>query len=231
MREKPVAKKPVAPKRADQTLEAFLLKNRKPLLAVCCCCLVAAVVVCVCVIVRDAKTKKALAAIDTVEFTLVSSSSGISDEDASSRLDEAALALEGYLSMKGVVGVRANMLAADIAFQVGDFQKALDLYQAAAHRSRKAYTCAENTYNAAVCAQQMGQTSEALTLFAQAAEQEDFYLASRALFNAGRICEGQGDFIQAGEYYQKAVDSHSGEEWASLCQSRIIDLKAKGQLD
>ena len=226
-----MSEKPVAKKRADQTLETFLLKNRKPILAVCLCCILIVVVVCVCVVVRDTRTKKALAAIDSLEFTLVSSSSGIGEEEVSSRLDAAALALESYLSMKGVAGVRANMLAADIAFQKGDFQEALLFYQAAAARSGKTYTYAENVYNAAVCFQQLGQASEALTLFAEAADQADFYLASRAFFNAGRICEGTGDFSLAAEYYQKAVDSHSGEEWASLCQSRLIDLKAKGQID
>ena len=226
-----MSEKPVAKKRADQTLEAFLLKNRKPILSVCLCCILIVVAACVYVLVRDTRTKKALAAIDSLEFTLVSSSSGIDEEEVSSRLDEVALALEGYLSMKGVAGARANMLAADIAFQKGDSRKALLFYQAASQCSRKSYLYAENVYNAAVCFQQLGQTSEALGLFAEAADQQDFYLASRAFFNAGRICEGAGDFDLAAEYYQKAVDSHSGEEWASLCQSRLIDLKAKGQID
>ena len=226
-----MSEKPVAKRRADQTLEAFLFKNRKPILAICLCCLLIAVLVCVFVVMRDAKTNKALAAIDTLEFTLVSSSDGIDEEEAASRYQAATQALERYLSMKGVAGARANMLAADIAFQTEDFQSALSFYQAAADCSRKTYLYAENVYNTAVCFQQLGQTSEALKLFLLSADQPDFYLASRALFNAGRICEGAGDFALAAEYYQKAVDFHSGEEWASLCQSRIIDLKAKGQID
>lgn len=216
---------------ANVKIEDFIVKNRK--VFVCGLAVLVAVAVAVCVIfaVSDSAKKKDLAAIDSIEFSYASKSGGIEESEIASRQAKAEEALAPYLLKKNVAGVRANMLYADIAFAKKDFSKAMDCYLKAADASRKAYTYAECMYNAAVCAEELSRNDDAVAFYKSAADEKDFYLASHALFNAARVSETLENYSSAAELYQKAVDSYSGDEWANLSESRLIDLKAKGKIE
>lgn len=214
-----------------KAVEQFILKRRKVILGFFAAAAAAVIAVCVAAGVADSNRQKGLAAVDSAEYALAADSEGISEADEAARLSKAEEAVAPYLSRKTIVGIRANMLAADIAVRKNDFSRALECYLAAAGISKKAYTYALCMYNAAMCCEELGKNDDAVSYYDAASSAEGFYLASHALFNCGRVTESSGDYAKASEYYRKAVDSHTDDEWADISRSRLIDLKANGSID
>ncbi|MBP5157195.1 MAG: tetratricopeptide repeat protein, partial [Treponema sp.] len=153
------------------------------------------------------------------------------DSDAAARQTAALESLAAYLSKGGIVGARANMLAADIYFQKKDWNAAKDGYLKAAAAGEKLYTAAICHYNAGVCAEELGDNQSAASCYETAAGKEGFNLAPHALFNLGRVSESLSDFAKAKESYQKIIDTYSGDEFAKLAHSRLIALTAAGKLE
>ena len=215
----------------QQKVENFLLRNRKPLLCIIAVLVVAAVGVSVAFGILDSGRKSGLKAVDAIENTYTKNNDSLSDSELSSRQDEALKALEPYTSKKDVVGVRASMLAAEIYFERRNYSDSLSHWLNAAAASGKSYTASICYYNAAVCSDELGNADDAASYYEKASDDKEFYLASHALFNLGRVKEGSGDYAGAVASYQKAVDSYSGDEYAKLSQSRIIALKAAGKAE
>ena len=218
-------------KGAQEKVESFMMRNRVPLLALIGLLAAAAVALCVVFGIADSMRKKDLAALDAVEHALTKNSTDLSDADLSARQDTALAGLSAYLSKGGVAGARANMLAADIYFQKKDWGAAKDCYLKAASAGEKHYTAGICYYNAAVCAEELGDNQGAAGYYETAAGKDNFYLAPHALFNLGRISESLSDFAKAKESYQKIIDTYSGDEFTKLAHSRLIALKASGKLE
>ena len=215
----------------QQKVENFILRNRKPLLCILAGLIVAVVGISVVFSVLDAGKKSGLKVIDSIENDYTKNNDSLSDSELASRQDTALAALTPYLEKKGVVGIRASMLAAEIYFERKNFADSLSHWLNAASYDEKAYTSPICYYNAAVCSDEIGKNEDAVSYYTKASEKKDFYLASHALFNVGRIKENSGDYAGAVEAYQKTVDSYSGDEYAKLAQSRIIALKADGKAE
>ena len=205
-------------------LESFIFRNRKVIITIAGVIVAAAVVLCVAIGVKDSSNKKGLAAVDKVEFEYTVKSSGLTESEVSARQEKALADIGSLCGKSGIVGVRANMLAADVYFAKKDYSSALSAYNAAAEKGRKFYT-------AAICNEELGNKEEAVKLFAECADTKDFLLASHALFNSGRLQEELGLVKEASETYKKATEKYSNDPWANLSQSRIIDLQAKGLID
>ncbi|MCR5762821.1 MAG: tetratricopeptide repeat protein [Treponema sp.] len=215
----------------QQKVENFILKNRKPLLCIIALLVVAAVAVSVIFCVLDAGRKTGLKAIDAIENEYTKNNDSLSDSEVSARQEAALKELDQYLSNKNIVGIRASMLAADIYFARKNYEDSLTNWVNAASYGEKSYTAPICYYNAAVCCDELGKFDESVSYYEKAASVKDFYLASHACFNIGRIKESNGDFKAAVEAYQKTVDSHSGDDYAKLAQSRIIALRAEGKAE
>lgn len=214
-------------------VEGFITRHR-PLFLGLLITLVLGVLALIAVIaIHEQSTKKDLSAISAAEFALTKAlPDGYTELDVAARQETALAAVEGYLKKSGAVGVRANMLYADIAFQKADYATALESYATAARLSKKSYTAPMCWFNAGVCAEETGNVADALTYYQSAADYTgEFLLASHALFSIGRIKDASGDCAGAAEVYQKLVDGYEGTAWAKLAQSRLIDLKAAGLLD
>ena len=216
---------------AQQKVENFLLRNRKPLLGVIAVLVVAAIAVSVVFCVLDVSRKAGLKAVDAIENTYTKNNDSLSDAELESRQNAALEALAPYLAKKSVVGIRASMLAAEIYFERKNFAESLTHWVNAASYNEKAYTAPICYYNAAVCNDEVGNKDEAASYYSKAAEKKDFYLASHALFNVGRIKESAGDYAGAVVAYQKAIDLYASDDYAKLSQSRIIALKADGKAE
>lgn len=212
-------------------LENFIFKNRKAIIAVASVAVVAAVAVCVVVGVTDAQAKKGLASIDQIEFEYTAKSLDLTDSEIAARQDKALAAVAAFCGKSGIVGVRANMLSADVSFAKKDYSSALNSYLTAVDKGKKIYTAAICKYNAAVCQEELGNKEDAVKTFLDAAETKDFLLAAHALFNAARLQESLGLAKEASENYKKVVDTYGNDTWASLSQSRLIDLQSKGKID
>ncbi|MCI6441842.1 MAG: hypothetical protein MR856_02660, partial [Spirochaetia bacterium] len=101
----------------NSKLENFIFKNRKAIITVAGVAIVAAVAVCVVVGIKDLQARKGLAAVDQIEFEYTVKSAELSDSEISARQDKALSAIESLCTKSGIVGVRANMLCADINFE------------------------------------------------------------------------------------------------------------------
>lgn len=212
-------------------VENFIFRNRKAIIAVVSIAIVAAVAICVVVGINDSKAKKGLISIDKIEYEYTAKSINLSDSDILARQEKALADVTPFCKKTGIVGVRANMLFADVSFAKKDYSSALTSYLEAEKKGPKSYTAAICKYNAAICYEELGNIEEAVKAFSEVAEAKDFYLASHALFNAARLKETLGLFNEASEIYQKAVDNYDNDIWANLSNSRLIDLQSKGKVE
>ena len=212
-------------------IENFMTRNRVLIIAIGGILLALAAAVCICVGVIDSQTKKGINQVDAIEYEYVRDFAKLSEEEIVTRQNTALEALKPLLSKKNVVGVRANMLAADIAYAKKDFTNSMDYNLAAARLGKNAYTVPVSYFNAASCCEELGNNADAATYYELACEAKSFPLKSHAEFNLGRVKEALGDLDVAAAAYQKLVDEFPGDEWANLAQSRLILLKSSGKIN
>ena len=217
----------------EKKVEGFITRHRPLFLGLLITLVVGILALITIIAIHEQSTKKDLAAISTTEFALTKAlPDGYTQLDVASRQETALAELEKYINKSGIVGVRANMLYADIAYQNADYANALDHYVSAATLSKKNYTAPLCWFNAGVCAEEIGNVADALNYYQSAVDYSgEFLLVSHALFSIGRIKDASGDCTGAAEAYQKLVDGYEGTTWAKLAQSRLIDLKADGLIE
>ena len=95
---------------------------------------------------------------------------------------------------------------------------------------KDAYTASFCYYNAAVCSEELGDTDNAIAYYAAAADDEDFILIDHALFSLGRVNETAQKYEDAKAAYEKLNELRSSASWGQLAQSRLIALKAAGNI-
>ena len=216
---------------ASSKLNAVLEKNRKAVI-ICFAVVIAAVAIFVISEIAGSKAKeKNLAAVDALTYELTNGSAELDETALNARRDEVLAKLLPYTKKGSVSGVRANMLAAEIAYQKADYTAALGYWDAAASKDKKAYTAPLANYNKAVCYEQLNQLDEAAAAYKAAADVEDFMLRTHAKFSYGRVLETKGDFAGAAAAYQELNDSKPGDTWANLAKTRLIDLKVQGKAE
>jgi len=218
-------------KSAGERVDGFLTRNRAVILTVFFVVVLAAVALGLFAGIRQSGYKKGLAAIDTIEYTFTKD---ISSADASAVLERqnaAMKALEPYLGKKNIVGVRANMLAAEIAYEKKDFSTSLGYWLAAISCQKNTYVEPVCYFNAASCSEELNNNEDAAKYYEFAANAKEFLLSSHALFNFARVKESSGDNSAAALAYKKLVDEYPYDNWASLAQSRLISLKADGLIE
>ena len=220
----------IAEKRtASDVLGDFILKNRKVLLGFCSLVVIAAIVVVAVVAVGEKNAKTGLEKIDLISYELTNKSSDLDDAAIASRQDTALKALSGYTEKSGIVGVRANMLAAELYFQKKDYSAASSAWLSAAAKGKKSYTAPLAYFNAAVCFEELGDLDKAIENYKAASEAEDFFEVAHAKFSLARVQEAKQDYSAAAASYQSLVDDYPSDSWAKLAKSRIIELKNSGK--
>lgn len=215
----------------SEKVDKFVSKNRKPILIGGIVVIAAAIAVCIIIAVTDNLKVKSISAIDSIEYTLTKGSYELSEEDLSSRQNETLGALNPYLSKSGVVGVRANMLAADVAFQKRAYEDSRNYWLKGAAAGKKSYTAAICYYNAGVCSEEMSDLDGAVENYTKASEEKYFYLVTHCLFSLGRVYETKNDVTNAAETYQKLADNYPADKWTDLAKSRLLALKAEGKVN
>ena len=214
----------------EEKVGGFVDRNRKGILLTTIIVLIAVCAVCVSIAVIENANTKGIEKIDVIEYALTKDSSTATDDEISARQNTALQSLTPFLGKKSIVGVRANMLAADISMQKKDYENSRTYWLAAANVGKKAYTAPLCKYNAAVCSEELNDNANAITYYQQAADAKDFFLVAHTLFSLGRVKEATGDFAGAAEAYKKLVDSYSDDSWTKLAQSRLIALSATGKV-
>lgn len=212
-------------------LSAFIEKNRVAFISV----LVAVVVLLVAFIavssVLSKGTDKNLAAIDEISYTLTNESSSLEEAELNARRIDALDKLAAYTSKGGIVGARANLLCAELAYQQTKYEDALSYYKATAAKSPKSYLAPLAIYNAATCYEELNNLEEAAANYKTAADNKDFALKAHAKFSYGRVLEAQGKYADAVAAYTQLNDELPNDTWAKLAKTRIITLKAEGKAE
>lgn len=210
---------------SGKKLDSFLEKNRKLLVII-----LIAIVVCltgfiIAVSVSANQKEKNLSRIDEISFTMTDGSQSLEEGELTARKIDALDKLQELVNKSGIAGARANLLCAEISFQMEKYEDALNYWKAAANKSKKTYIEPIAYYQIAVCYEQLGNAEEAAVNYKLAAESKDFALACHAKFSYGRVLESLGKTEEAIAVYTELNDSNPTDDWAKLAKSRLVSLK------
>ena len=214
---------------SEQKLGEFLGKNRKALIGVLVVAIAAIVGYVVWFNVNTSIVRKNLDKIEAIEYSLTKDAGDLDEDALNARRQTALSNLEAFLDKGGIVGARADMLAADIFGQKKEWQPSKENWLKAASKGKGSYLASLCSFNAAAACEELGESDEALALYEKVAADKNVANRSRAAFNAGRIKEGKEDYEGAKASYE-AIASYelSNDEWNDLAKTRLLDLKNKG---
>ena len=166
-----------------------------------------------------------------ISYELTNKSYDLSETEIAARQDKAVSSLSELVGKSGIVGVRANMLSAEIYYQKKDFENARSAWLAAAQKGKNTYIVPIAFFNAASCSEELGNLDDAAAGYKSASEVKDFYEAAHALFSLGRVQEAKEDFVAAAASYQALVDKSPEDSWAKLAKNRLVSLKISGKVE
>lgn len=177
------------------------------------------------------KTSKLLSKIEKIEFSLLENTSELSESEVSSLLDDSLKAVEEYTKNSGIVGIRAELLKADICYKKSDYKNACDSYLKVASKTKGTYLCPISYFNAARSSEQLNDTTKAIEYYQMAANDKEFVNINQALFSIGRIKESSLDYEGAYETYEKIVSKNESDTWSNLAKTRILTLELEGKVN
>lgn len=214
---------------ASAKLNGFLEKNRKPIVITFIIVLVLVLGFITATILISTGSKKDLAKVEAYYYELMDSSTELEDAEINKRATTCIENLAPYVKKSGIAGVRANMLCAELAYILADYEGAIAYYDAAIAKGKKSYTAPVCMYNRAVCYEELGKLDQAAESYKAAAEFEDFGMVTHAYFSYGRILETKGDYAGAVEAYNTMNDKFPEDDWSNLAKTRIIQLSSEGK--
>ena len=138
--------------------------------------------------------------------------------------DAEALMAKG---VKKYPGAKAAMILADLAYEDGDYSKAIELYKKVADGQKKTFLREVALMSMAAALEENGDKNSAKDVYNAFFDEYglDSLYSSRALFNAARLTEDT-DKALAISIYEQLVGEFGdyGSEYAKLAQSRIAQL-------
>ena len=216
---------------ASKKLAAFIEKNKKAFIAiliVLVCCLIGYIV---CASVAKSNKAKNLQALDEISYELTSKSSDLEDAEIESRIATALEKAAPLTKKGGVVGARANMFCAELAFKQEKYEDAANYWKDAAAKAKKSYLAPIAYFNLATCYENLGNVDAAMENYKLAADNNDFVMRTHAMFSYGRILETKADYANAAAAYTELNDNFPSDSWAKLAKSRLISLKNEGKIE
>ena len=204
----------------------FLEKNRKVIIVVfigVIACLIGFIVG---VSLSSSQKEKNLSRIDEISFTLTDESNVLEEGELNARRIDALDNLQPLVNKGGIVGARANLLCAELAYQQKNYEDALNYWKNAVAKSPKSYIAPIAYYQIGVCYEQLGKLEDAAQNYKTASESKEFALVPHAKFSYGRVLETMGKTDDAIEVYTDLNDKYPSDDWAKLAKTRIIALNA-----
>lgn len=215
---------------ASVKLNGFLEKNRKTVIISFIVVLILVAGFITTAITMSVTSKKNLSKIEELYYELLAFSTDLSDSELAKKATECIENLAPYTKKGRIAGVRANMLAAELSFNLKDYEAAADYYDAAIAKGKKSYTAPICYYNKAACYEELGNYAAAAEGYKAAAEFEEFGMITHAYFSLGRVLEAQGDYEGAAEVYKTMNDKISDDDWTNLAKTRLIELQSSGKI-
>ena len=216
---------------ASKKLAGFIEKNKKAFIAiliVLVCCLVGYIIF---ASVAKSNKSKNLQALDEISYELTSKSSELEDAEIEARIATALEKAAPLTKKGGIVGTRANMFCAELAFRQEKYEDAANYWKEAAAKAKKSYLAPISYFNLATCYENLGNVDAALENYKLAADNNDFVMKPHAMFSYGRILETKGDYATAAAAYTELNDNFPSDSWAKLAKSRLISLKNEGKIE
>lgn len=216
---------------ASKKLAGFIEKNKKAFIAiliVLVCCLVGYIIF---ASVAKSNKSKNLQALDEISYELTSKSSDLEDAEIEARIATALEKTAPLTKKGGVVGARANMFCAELAFKQEKYEDAANYWKDAAAKAKKSYLAPISYFNLATCYENLGNVDAAMENYKLAADNNDFVMRTHAMFSYGRILEAKADYAKAAAAYTELNDNFPSDSWAKLAKSRLISLKNEGKIE
>ena len=142
-------------KTASSKLNDYMEKNRKSFIAVAVALAVAIIVfVVVSVVMNNAKIK-AITAIDEITYELTDGSTTLEEAEINTRCEAALDKVKAYTGKGGIVGARANMLVADITYNMKKYSESAEYWKAVADKGKKTYLAPIAMFNLGVCNEEL----------------------------------------------------------------------------
>lgn len=213
-----------------EKLESALSKSTKLILAVAVFFVIAFISVVICSVVNNKAVESGIEQVDSLTYALLKDAENLEGKDLEARQTEALEKLSALSAKSGIVGVRANMLIADIKFATKSFEEAKNAYVKAAESKKSAYTYGLNYFNAGVCAEELNDMDSAVKYYEAASKDTEFIMIDHALFSLGRCYETKESYAEAKSTYEKLNALHPSSSYGQLAKSRLISLKAEGKI-
>lgn len=208
-------------------VEKWISSNLKTLAIICAAILVVVIAASVVTVVTSSSSSKSYEKLATLE-TKVTAYAESADAGTFAEIKSEAEALVSKPGVKNYPGAKAALILADIAFDEGDYAKAIDLYSKVAAAQSKTFLSQVALMSKAAALEETGDVSGALDVY------NDLFVkygvngvyASRALFNAGRCYESLGRTADAIATYEQLVGEFGdyNSEFAALAETRISQL-------
>ena len=216
---------------ASKKLAGFIEKNKKAFIAiliVLVCCLIGYIIF---ASVAKSNKSKNLQTLDEISYELTSKSSDLEDAEIEARIATALEKAAPLTKKGGVVGARANMFCAELAFKQEKYEDAANYWKDAAAKAKKSYLAPISYFNLATCYENLGNVDAAMENYKLAADNNDFVMRTHAMFSYGRILEAKADYAKAAAAYTELNDNFLSDSWAKLAKSRLISLKNEGKIE
>ena len=216
---------------ASKKLAGFIEKNKKAFIAiliVLVCCLIGYIIF---ASVAKSNKSKNLQALDEISYELTSKSSDLEDAEIEARIATALEKAAPLTKKGGIVGTRANMFCAELAFRQEKYEDAANYWKDAAAKAKKSYLAPISYFNLATCYENLGNVDAAMENYKLAADNNDFVMRTHAMFSYGRILEAKADYAKAAAAYTELNDNFPSDSWAKLAKSRLISLKNEGKIE
>ena len=226
-----------------QKINDFLAQYRKIVLGIVVCILVAVAGIIVWFVIGENSKKTSVTSVEKIIYELEDfkredrAKNPSSEDDAADNEKTVSAAVKeaedkaieelktlGSQYSSSYAGFRANTTIAEIYFQRKMYEDALKFYELAAKAVKNSYVEGVASFNAAACADELGDKEKALAYYERASKVENFPLIPRALFNTGRLYEALSKKEDAILSYNRLLEKYPQNEWALLAKSRIIVL-------
>lgn len=211
----------------------FLTKYRVLFIGVIIALFVVAIVWGIFSTMSTSSHEKGLNQLDSIVYTMTKAASTASDDASIDAAREVALPQLLDLAGKNkgnIVGLRANMAAAEVYFSQGKWSEARDCWLEAAATKDAGYTAPVCYYNAAVCSEELSDVDAAISYYEKVLSSGECEFEPHVLFSLGRLSEGKGDYVAASENYLSLKDQYPSDAWTNLAESRLIALRAEGKI-
>ena len=218
-----------ASEKMTQSVDSWLGRHIKLIASIVIAVVAVIVIAAIVTVVVNNNQSKRYEKLDavTASYAEFSAMDGDAEGYAEAKNNVIAGAEELAKNPKNYPGAKANLILADMAFDDGDYNKAIELYSLVASSQKKTFLREVALMSLAASYEEKGDKAAALKVyndFFDEYDTESFY-SSRALFNAARLTEETDKALAISIYEQLIAYFESyNSEYAKLAKSRVAQL-------